>query len=162
MRLRWIAATATAALLLAGCQTGPGGVAGTGWGTGQTFGTVGGAVAGGLIGSQIGGGTGRLVATGAGVALGAFLGNQMGAAFDQPTQNAVDQAGQQALNTGQMVNWQDPRTGNYGTITPSSQSYYQGGRECRQFTQTIYINGRAETASGMACRAPNGYWQVAG
>jgi surface antigen len=30
---------------------------------------------------------------------------------------------------------------------------------CRQFTHTIYIDGRPQTARGTACRNPDGTWQ---
>lgn len=63
-----------AALLLTGCEN---------MGTGQTVGTVGGAVAGGLIGSAFGGGTGKTVATIAGAAGGAYLGSSAGKSYDQ-------------------------------------------------------------------------------
>jgi len=30
---------------------------------------------------------------------------------------------------------------------------------CRQFTHTIYIDGKPQTARGTACRNPDGTWQ---
>jgi surface antigen len=52
----------------------------------QPVGTVLGAAAGGLAGSQIGGGTGKLVATGLGTAIGGLLGNEIGASLDRADQ----------------------------------------------------------------------------
>lgn len=56
-------------------------------GPGQGLGTVGGAAAGGLLGSMIGGGPGKLVAVGAGTLLGAMAGGAVGQSIDQ--QNAA-------------------------------------------------------------------------
>ncbi len=148
MRLKLLIPAVAAAGLLAGCQTGPG----------QTIGTLGGAAAGGAIGSQIGEGTGQLIATGAGTILGALAGGMLGAQFDQRDYYASNQAGQQAFNSGQTVNWQGPNA--YGTVTPTSQTFYQNGRECRNFVHTVYVGGQPQQRQGLACRAPDGTWQI--
>lgn len=57
-----------------------------GMGNKQLLGTGGGAVLGGLAGSQVGGGSGRLWATGAGVLLGALLGSEIGSSLDRADQ----------------------------------------------------------------------------
>ncbi|MEC7702840.1 MAG: glycine zipper 2TM domain-containing protein, partial [Pseudomonadota bacterium] len=49
----------------------------------EQFGTVSGAVLGGLAGSQVGSGSGRLWAVGAGTLLGAFLGSEVGKSLDK-------------------------------------------------------------------------------
>lgn len=59
---------------LAGCSN---------MGTGQTFGTVGGGVAGGLLGSTIGQGTGNTAAIIGGTVAGAMLGGAAGKDYDQ-------------------------------------------------------------------------------
>src|SRR5579871_2708320 len=71
-----ISAFAVAASLLTACQNE------TGMGDKQTGGTLVGAAAGGLVGSQFGGGSGKLVATGVGVLLGGLLGNAIGKSMD--------------------------------------------------------------------------------
>ena len=38
--------------------------------------------------------------------------------------------------------------------------YQRGGTDCRDYTHTIYINGRPETARGTACRQPDGTWRT--
>jgi len=128
----------------------------------QTVGTVGGAVAGGLAGSQIGGGSGRLWATGAGVLLGAFLGGEIGKSLDRADRQYMGQTTYNALEngpSGQTARWQNPDSGHYGTVTPQA-AYQQGGYNCRQYTQTVYIDGRSEQAHGTACRQPDGSWQI--
>ena len=147
--MRTIAPMIVAAVLVAGCQTG---------GTGQTVGTVGGAVAGGLVGAQFGGGSGQLVATGVGTLLGAWAGSQLGAQFDQQDHYSSGAAGQQAFANGQTQTWSGPNA--HGAVTPTGQTFYQNGRECRNFSQTVYSQGQSQGVSGVACRAADGTWQV--
>jgi surface antigen len=40
--------------------------------------------------------------------------------------------------------------------------YVDNGRRCRAFTETIYIDGRPQTARGTACRNPDGSWTPVG
>jgi surface antigen len=149
MKTKVLTAAVLAAFLAAGCQTS---------GPGQTTGTVGGAVAGGVLGAQFGEGTGQLIATGVGTLLGAWAGSQMGQQFDRQDHTASGHAGQSAFNTGQQQAWQGPNSS--GTVTPSGPVFYQNGRECQNFTQTVYVNGQPNQATGVACRASDGSWVV--
>ncbi|WP_207478184.1 RT0821/Lpp0805 family surface protein [Arenibaculum pallidiluteum] len=155
--MRKILIAATVTLALAGCQT-------NGYGTKQAVGTLGGAAAGGLAGAQFGKGTGNLVATGAGVLLGAFLGSELGQSLDRADQMAATQAASQAYAApmGQTISWQNPQTGNSGTITPIREGQTQTGAYCREFQQTINVGGRMEQANGRACRQQDGSWQIVG
>src|SRR4051794_41311772 len=81
-----IIATALTATLLSGCTT-------DGVGTKQGIGTLGGAAAGGLLGSQIGGGSGKLAATAAGTPLGAFLCNEGGSFLHRVDEGHPQRAG---------------------------------------------------------------------
>lgn len=145
------------ALALAGCQTG-----GTGMGTKETVGTLGGAVAGGLLGSQIGGGTGKLVATGVGTLLGAYLGNQLGSSLDRADQAYASQAEQRAYGApiGQSISWNNPQSGNSGTVVPVRDGTMADGSYCREFQTTIVVGGKSERAMGTACRQPDGSWKI--
>ncbi len=51
-----------------------------------------------------------------------------------------------------------PNSGRYGSIVPGP-AYEANGMNCRQFTHTIYIDGKPQTARGTACRNPDGTWQ---
>src|SRR3954454_6792425 len=95
-----ITATMLTALLLSGCAT-------DNIGTKQGIGTLGGAAAGGLLGSQIGGGSGKLAATAAGTLLGAFLGNEVGSSLDRADEAYAGRAVQQAYAApiGQQIVW---------------------------------------------------------
>jgi len=144
---------------LAGCaQNGYGGYGGAG--PKQSMGTIGGALAGGLAGSQFGGGSGRLWATGAGVLLGALVGNNIGRSLDRADQAYLQQASVRSFETGAPVQWTNPDSGNYGTVAPGRSYQAQGGGYCREYTQTVTIGGRAERAYGTACRQPDGSWQI--
>jgi surface antigen len=153
-------AMAVAALSLSACAengTGPGS-----WGSKQTIGTGAGALAGGLLGSQVGGGSGRLWATGAGVLLGGLLGNEIGSSLDKADQAAAMQAQQSAYAApiGQTISWNNPQSGHSGTFTPVRDGTSSNGQYCREYQSTVTVGGEAKKAYGTACRQPDGQWQI--
>ncbi|MGK9166573.1 glycine zipper 2TM domain-containing protein [Inquilinus limosus] len=155
MRKFTIAAVLVGAVALAGCQD---------FGPKQGAGTLIGAAGGGLLGSQFGSGTGKLAATAAGVLIGGWLGNSVGASLDRSDQLYAERTYNRAFETaptGTSSSWRNPDSGNYGTVTPTrtyrDQEY---GRDCREFTQTIYVQGRAQTGTGTACREGDGTWRI--
>jgi surface antigen len=128
---------------------------------GELFGTLIGAAVGGLVGSQIGGGTGNKVAIGLGVVAGGLLGNQIGQDLDCQDQQYHYDTTQNALETqkvGQASTWTNPDTGHSGEVMPT-KTYSLEGQPCRDFKQTIYINGEAEEINGTACRQDDGSWK---
>jgi surface antigen len=156
MKLSRIALATALAASLAGCaQNGYGGA-----GPKQTWGTLGGAVAGGLAGSQFGGGSGQLWATGAGVLLGALVGNNIGQSLDRADQQYLSQASYRSFETGAPVQWKNPDSGNYGYVEPGRSYQSRNGGYCREYNQTVYIGGRPEKAYGTACRQRDGSWQI--
>lgn len=128
----------------------------------ETMGTGLGALAGGLAGSQIGGGSGQLWATGAGVLLGGLVGSQIGASLDKADMAYANQASIQANTApiGQQITWNNPQSGNYGTITPVRDGYTSDRRYCREYQQTITVGGRKESGYGTACQSANGDWEI--
>jgi len=146
-----------AAALLAGCAGNPQ----TGTGPKENTGTALGAITGALIGSQFGGSTGSRIAAGvAGAALGGLIGNRIGASLDDEDRQRAYAAQMEALENGQSgapVAWRNPDSGRYGSVVPGP-AYQQNGGTCRQYTHTIYIDGRPQTARGAACRNPDGTW----
>jgi surface antigen len=143
------------AALAAGCAGNPD------YGPRTQLGTGIGAVAGGLIGSQIGGGTGERIAAGiAGAAIGGLIGGSIGADLDARDRELAYAAQYRALEEGRSgapIGWRNPDSGRYGSIVPGP-AYQQSGRNCREYTHTIYISGRPQTARGTACRNPDGTW----
>jgi surface antigen len=132
------------------------------WGTKQTLGTGAGAIGGGLLGSQIGGGKGQLWATGAGVLLGALVGSEIGSSLDRADQAYMGQAESRAHTAaiGETISWNNPQSGHYGTYTPVRDGTSSAGRYCREYQQTVYVGGQKQSAYGTACQQPDGTWQV--
>lgn len=162
MNITRFAIAGVLAASLAGCaQNGYGGYGGYGGaGPKQTIGTLGGAVAGGLAGSQFGGGSGQLWATGAGVLLGALAGSSIGKSLDRADQQYLSQASYRSFETGAPVQWKNPDSGNYGYVEPGRSYQARNGGYCREYNQTVYIGGQAQKAYGTACRQSDGSWQI--
>tara|TARA_B100000676_G_C17945589_1_gene769010 strand:+ start:24 stop:488 length:465 start_codon:yes stop_codon:yes gene_type:complete len=141
--------------LLGACQ---------GAGQKQQAGTVIGAGLGALAGSQIGGGgAGTLAAVAIGGLLGAWAGGSLGQSLDEADQVRHNQAYQQAQTAplNQPVSWNNPNTGASGTVTATRDGNNQStGAYCREFEQTITVDGRTETRKGQACQQPDGSWKV--
>ncbi len=155
MKFKTVAAATVIALLAAACSNSP-------YGEKQTVGTLGGAALGGLLGAQFGDGTGRLVATGAGVLIGGLIGSEIGRTMDEQDRMRANQAVTQAHQAplGETIVWNNPDSGNSGTVTPVRDGTTSNGLYCREFQQTITVGGRTETAYGTACRQPDGTWRI--
>ncbi len=153
-----IMAVALIGAAVAGCAGNPE----TGTGPKENTGTLVGALAGAAVGSQIGGGPGeRVAAAVAGGLIGGLIGNRLGQAMDDEDKKRAYAAQIQALESGPSgapVAWRNPDSGRYGSIVPGP-AYQQAGNSCRQYTHTIYIDGKPQTARGAACRNPDGSWQ---
>ena len=133
------------------------------WSGGALLGTLGGAALGGFLGSQIGGGTTQLALTGAGVLVGGLVGNQVGKALTCQDQHQVQSTTQRSLETqqsGTSIAWNNPDSGNSGTVTPTKTFQQANGQYCREFQQTVTVNGKTETGFGTACRQADGTWQI--
>lgn len=126
----------------------------------ETIGATTGAIAGGVVGNQFGGGSGRTIATVVGALAGGVIGGNIGRNLDARSREVALQAEYNALEngrSGQPVAWQG--TGStYGQVVPQ-QPYQVGSQDCRRYTHTIYIEGQPSQASGTACRNPDGTWR---
>jgi surface antigen len=58
---------------------------------------------------------------------------------------------------GAPVPWRSAETGHHGTIVPGP-AYQSNGLTCREFSHTVYVDNRPQTARGSACRNPDGTW----
>ncbi len=64
--------------------------------------------------------------------------------------------------TGKTWSWKNPKTGNGGTVTPTTPRVRDGGRVCRSFDETVTLkDGRSEKISARACRNTDGSWTIA-
>ncbi len=128
----------------------------------QQGGTVIGAIAGGLLGSTIGGGSGKVVAIGIGALLGGIIGSEVGKSLDRADRAYMQRTTQQSLETGRTgstSSWRNPDSGHGGTVTPQ-RTYETARGPCREYQQTVTIDGRTERAYGSACRQADGSWKI--
>ena len=121
-----------------------------------------GALTGALFGAAADRGPGGVVA---GAIIGGLVGGAIGNALDEEDRRRAYEAELRALEAegpGAPVSWRGER-GAYGTIVAGPPYPYQSYQRCREYTHTVYINGRPQTARGIACRNPDGTWsQVQG
>jgi surface antigen len=155
--LKWLSLVALVAILTPAC-------AGIGAGVGAnpktTVGAMGGGALGGLIAAAAGG---KGTAIAAGVVGGALLGGLAGNLLDQRDKRLAGEAAQRALETapsGAAVAWQNPDTGHSGTVVPVKTYQADSGTYCREYQNTMTINGKKENSYGTACRQPDGSWKV--
>ena len=128
----------------------------------QGIGTGAGLLVGGLVGSQFGKGGGKIAATIIGAGAGALVGGMIGKNLDDKDRKLMEEKSQTALEsgkTGQAIAWSNPDNGHSGTITPT-KTYQQGNRYCREYTQKVMIGSKSEEAHGIACRCPDGTWEM--
>ena len=131
--------------------------------TKENIGAATGAIGGAWVGSNVGKGKGNVAAIAAGTLLGAYLGKSVGASLDKADLAHHNQTSQNALEyakTGETKSWHNPDSGHSGTVTPSKTYRRASGGYCREFEQTIMIDGRQEEAYGNACRQPDGSWKI--
>jgi surface antigen len=61
---------------------------------------------------------------------------------------------------GEPIGWRGA-AGRYGTVVPGA--YYETkGTRCRDYSHTIFIDGKPQTARATACRNPDGTWTPGG
>lgn len=156
MRIFTLALTVILALGLTAC--GRGGL------TKSEGGLAIGAITGGILGNSVGKGKGKAVATVVGAVVGGIVGSEIGRYMDEADRRAAARAEYFALErgvSGEATPWRNPDSGHYGSVVPG-RPYEREARNCRDYTHTVYINGRAETLRGTACRNPDGTWRKVG
>lgn len=121
-----------------------------------------GAIAGGILGNQVGKGTGRALATVAGAMVGGIVGHEIGRSLDEQDRMLAREAEFEALERGQSGvarSWRNPDNGRYGEVVPS-RPYKRGPQDCRDYAHTVYMDGRPEVMRGTACRNGDGSWRA--
>ena len=68
---------------------------------------------------------------------------------------AANKAELSALASGERKTWRGD-DGSYGYVAPAA-----GTGDCRDFTHTVYINGRPQVGTGKACRSGES-WKLSG
>jgi len=153
VKIQNLACIGLVGLALSGCAStsGPNEAGGTVVGAGA------GAIAGGLIGGALGGSSGTVVGAVTGAALGGLAGNAIGRDLDEQDRIAAMEAQDLAFESGKRRPWRGQRA--YGYIEPGAEFDDTRGH-CRNYTHRIYIDGRPRAAQGVACRGPDGVWQI--
>lgn len=86
---------------------------------------------------------------------------EIGPSIDQSDKEAAYQAEWVALQSGTPgvpVPWRGGNPGHSGQVTPGPL-YKVNQYECRDYAQTVTIDGRSASARGTACREPDGSWR---
>ena len=130
----------------------------------EMLGTMAGAAAGGAIGYSLGGSTfiSSLFAVG-GAAAGGTSGFLITRALRGSDLAAYDKTAQKGLASAkdsQILDWQNPETGNSGIFRPVRSFHTADGRLCRQYRATVAFPKDVVSGVGMACQGTDGRWQI--
>ena len=124
------------------------------------LGSLGGGAAGGVIAAVAGANPALIVAS---VVVGGLLGGYIGHKLDDRDKRMASEAARQAFennHTGQSSTWQNPESGNSGSVTPTRTYQIANGQYCREYTQDIVIGGEKNQTHGTACRQTDGSWKI--
>lgn len=122
-----------------------------------TVGRVLGGIVGGTLGNQIGSGNGRVVATIGGAVAGVLIGGEVGRRMDAADHGCVGQV-LEVAPVDRRVQWQE--NGSEYVVVPGRVVSRQGSY-CRPYTVEVSMDGRRDRREGLACRRGDGVW-VAG
>ena len=115
-----------------------------------------------VVGSELG--AGEVPASPIGPLAGGLIAAEIGRSLDEADRQKALEAEYQALEygrAGQSLEWRSASSGNYGEIVVGP-SYEVNLLDCREFTHTVHIGGRARVARGTACRQPDATWRIIG
>ncbi len=143
-----VAPVFAAAMLVTACETK------------EQQGTVAGAVVGAGVGSLFGSGGGRVAAIAGGAVVGGFIGNRVGKNMDDKDRRQAQAAQKQAETApvGEQIAWNNPDSGNSGTVEVVQEGQDADGNNCRQFKHTVNAGGETQAKTGVACKRADGTW----
>ncbi len=143
------------AVAVAGCETDAG--------PKQGVGTLGLVSVDRLLESKIGDAKDQLAATAVGTLLGPYQGSEVGKSLDRADRRYAEDAALESLGTspaGQTSRWSNPDSGHAGAFTPTNTYRSEDGLRCRDYEQSITIDGRTQDVFGAACQADDGSWRI--
>ncbi len=109
------------------------------------------------VGAAAPGSAGPVVA---GAAVGGLVGGVIGGSLDEQDRQRAYAAEMKALEyggPGTPVGWRGD-SGAYGTVIAGPAYARPGNPQCRDYSHTIYVLGKPQTARGVACRNADGTW----
>ena len=92
-----------------------------------------------------------------------FTATEVGQKVQRSDYLYAERAGQDSLEyyrSGTRSAWQNPDSGNAGTITPMRTYQRDDGTYCREFEQLLIAGGVTVRANGTACRQPDTTWRL--
>jgi surface antigen len=60
---------------------------------------------------------------------------------------------------GETRTWHNPETGHTGAVMPQRTYLSKAGAYCREYQETLTVDGRSETYSSTGCRGADGIWR---
>ncbi len=126
-------------------------------------GVIVGALIGGLLGNAAGSGGGRTGATLAGVIVGGAVGAALTNNLDCEDRSYAYKTYYDGFNAGRpnaSYRWNNPRNDHRGEFRVGTYYNDPAGFRCANYSQTIYVQGRPQAATGRACRQPDGTWAI--
>lgn len=123
-------------------------------------GGLGGGAAGGLLAAAAGASPAGIAG---GVILGGLIGGAIGDRMDAADRREAAETAQRAMETapaGTSVAWNNPDSGNSGTVSPTRTYQSESGQYCREYHSTVTIDGEENKSYGTACRQPDGTWKI--
>ncbi len=136
-------------------------LASTGCANREDSGTAIGAIAGGVLGSQVGRGRGSIATAAIGAVVGGVIGSEIGRSMDQRDRMLAQRAEFAALErgtSGRAEIWRNPDNDRHGEVIPGPPMR-RGSEDCREYEHRVYIDGRPRVMRGIACRNPDGTWR---
>ncbi|WP_207478569.1 RT0821/Lpp0805 family surface protein [Arenibaculum pallidiluteum] len=91
---------------------------------------------------------------------GALAGHEAARRLSDGDGDRAARAERRAAAENARVEWSNPATGRRGLVEPVRTYENSSGQLCREYTHTLYADGRAETLKGTACREPSGGWRL--
>ncbi len=130
----------------------------------EMLGTAAGAAVGGIIGYQFGGGIlmNSLFATAGTLVggVGGYTATRMLLGSDRRAYDDTTQKGLASADDGQVIEWQNPETGNSG-IFRATQSYRNvDGQQCRRYRSAVVFADGVRSGDGIGCQQADGSWKV--
>jgi surface antigen len=84
-------------------------------------------------------------------------------ALDPADRRQMIETAQTALEnnkSGESANWSNPDTDHLGTVMPVRTFDADSGAPCREYQQTVTVEGKTGVAHETACREPDGTWKI--